>query len=149
MKLLQRNSSKGFTLIELLVVIGILAVLLTLVLAAINPARQFAQANNTKRRSDVNALLNAIHQYAADNKGALPTGITTDALDVKSAGGGADICTALVTTYIASMPVDPTTGSYTDCTTYDSKYTVIKLANGRVTIAAPDAEISESINVTR
>src|SRR6266849_3374438 len=76
----QKNShtnplQKGFTLIELLVVIGILAVLLSIVLIAINPAKQFSQANNTKRRSDVNAILNAIDQYAADNKGTLPAGV--------------------------------------------------------------------------
>ncbi len=70
MKKLQ-TSQRGFTLIELLVVIGILAVLLAIVLVAINPARQFAQANDTKRSSDVNAILNAMHQYAADNKGSL------------------------------------------------------------------------------
>ncbi|MDQ5951176.1 MAG: hypothetical protein QG639_453, partial [Patescibacteria group bacterium] len=40
------RSKHGFTLIELLVVIGILAVLLAITLVAINPARQFAQANN-------------------------------------------------------------------------------------------------------
>ncbi len=42
------QQQKGFTLIELLVVIGILTVLLSIVLVAINPARQFSQANNTK-----------------------------------------------------------------------------------------------------
>ena len=41
---------QGFTLIELLVVIGILTVLLAIVLIAINPGKQFSQANNTQRR---------------------------------------------------------------------------------------------------
>ena len=70
------KNQKGFTLIELLVVIGILAVLLAITLIAINPARQFSLANNTKRSSDVNAILNAVNQYMADHKGALPTGIS-------------------------------------------------------------------------
>src|SRR5258708_40088409 len=65
------SSQRGFTLIELLVVIGVLAVLLAIVLIAINPARQFSQANNTKRSSDVNAILNSVHEYAADNKGSM------------------------------------------------------------------------------
>jgi len=57
--------NKGFTLIELLVVIGILAILLAITLIAINPARQFGQANDTKRRSDLTAILNALGQYSA------------------------------------------------------------------------------------
>src|SRR3954471_322694 len=101
------NFKKGFTLIELLVVIGILAVLLAITLIAINPARQFAQANNTKRRSDVNAILNAIHQYAADNHGTLPTGITTNLQNIAS--GAADICANIVPQYIAALPSDPNT----------------------------------------
>jgi prepilin-type N-terminal cleavage/methylation domain-containing protein len=60
---------KGFTLIELLVVIGILAILFSIVLIAINPARQFGQANDTKKRSDTLQILNAIHQYAAEQFG--------------------------------------------------------------------------------
>src|ERR1700680_3855005 len=97
-------NKKGFTLIELLVVIGILAVLLSIVLIAINPARQFSQANNTKRRSDVNAILNAVDQYAADNKGALPSAITTTTQTI--ANTGADLCASLVTKYLAALPVD-------------------------------------------
>src|SRR3989344_2274425 len=91
---------KGFTLVELLIVIGILAVLLAIVLIALNPARQFSQANNTKRSSDVNAILNAVHQYAADNKGAIPADIPTAAAE-NVADTGANICAALVPLYLA------------------------------------------------
>jgi prepilin-type N-terminal cleavage/methylation domain-containing protein len=102
---------KGFTLIELLVVIGILAVLLAITLIAINPAKQFSQANDTKRRSDVNAILNAVNQYGADNKGSLPANIPTCAIP-PCAGAGyvisstdIDICADLVTEYLAALPV--------------------------------------------
>ena len=111
MKNILPGERRGFTLIELLVVIGILAVLLAITLIAINPARQFSQANNTKRSSDVNALLNAIDQYAADNKGALPTGIDTTVKTISNTG--ADICDALVTKYLAALPVDPLTNNGT------------------------------------
>lgn len=143
----------GFTLIEILVVIGILAILFAIALVAINPARQFSQANNTKRQSDVNAILNAIHAYAADNKGALPSGITTTAQVIGSGTGEANICTALVTTYIAALPRDPsvTGGDVTNCTAaYATGYTVVKSASdNRITVAAPSAELSATIQVTR
>ncbi len=143
---------KGFTLIELLVVIGILSILLVITLVAINPARQFSLANNTKRRSDVSSILNAIQQYASDNKGVLPTGITTTAQAVSSTA--ANVCASLVTNYLAALPVDPLTNngaSVTDCTAaYNTAYTVVKSAtNNRITVAAPDAELSEVISVTR
>lgn len=156
---LPKFHKKGFTLIELLVVIGILAVLLTIVLIAINPARQFSQSNNTKRRSDVNAVLNGVHQFAADNRGTLPTGITQTALPIRRSATPdplteSDICAALVTQYLAALPVDPLTNngaSVTDCTqAYDTNYTIVRSAtNNRITVAAPAAELSEVISVTR
>src|SRR3954469_2026452 len=101
------STQKGFTLIELLVVIGILAVLLAITLIAINPAKQFSQANNTKRQSDVNAILNAINQYAADNKGNLTAlNIGTSTAVIGNAGGQVDLCSALTPKYIAALPVD-------------------------------------------
>lgn len=151
------SHERGFTLIELLVVIGILAVLLAITLIAINPARQFSQANNTKRRSDVNAILNAVNQYMADNKGLLPAGITTTALTLKKPVGadGIDICTDLVPTYIAALPSDPQVSegaSVSDCTVaaYDTGYTIVKsAANNRITVTATTIELSDPVSVTR
>lgn len=161
------KQQKGFTLIELLVVIGILAVLLAITLIAINPARQFAQANDTKRRSDVNAILNAIDQYAADNHGSLPGtfGTCTSAAPCTLQSGGAagtvDICAPLVTKYLAALPVDPKTGTDTtagttgqavsNCTdTYNTDYKLSQASGGdnRITISAT-GEIDTNISVTR
>ncbi len=68
---------QGFTLIELLVVIGVIAILASIVVVAINPSRQFAQARNTQRESNVSTILNAIGQNIADNKGTFTcSGVT-------------------------------------------------------------------------
>lgn len=155
------RNSKGFTLIELLVVIGILAILLAITLVALNPRQNFQQANDTQRQSDVNAILNAINQYAAQNNGQLPAGvdttertITDDALVTDRV----DLCAALVPNYIADLPIDPLNGvrsAATSCDgagTYNTEYTVVatSAANGsRVTVSAPDAEVQTSISVTR
>ena len=154
------KKEQGFTLIELLIVIGILTVLLAITLVAVNPARQFSQANNTQRRSNVNAILNAIQEYAADHRGAIPTGITTTAKTITSTTGtgNIDLCAVLVPAYIADLPVDPTQGTKTPtnsiCTdsgaTYATGYTAsVSATNNRVTVAAPNAELSETISVTR
>ena len=146
---------KGFTLIELLVVIGILAILLSIVLIAINPARQFGQANDTRRRSEVTQILNAIGAYAADNRGVLPTAISGLADNTATAisDTGADICADLVPNYIPALPQDPQQGTgtaITDCAVaYDTGYTVAHDAGGRVTVAAPLAEVTIPISNTR
>lgn len=155
MRKLKQN--RGFTLIEILIVIGIIAILAAIVIVAINPARQFAQANNAQRSSNVNSILNAIHQYAIDNKGTLPSNITTTATEICIGGTATTTCTSssLIPlneliwgeTYLVSIPLDP--GCTSACATNGIGYTVMKSANGRVTVAAPDAEIGETISVTR
>lgn len=167
MNIRDRFKQNGFTLIEILVVIGILAILLAIVLIAINPQRQFQQANNTQRQSDVNAILNAIQAYAAQNKGVLPKGAgdiaisSTTAQTINSTVGpnNIDLCEALVPLYIADLPVDPTGGSQLPansiCTdsgaTYNTGYTVIvSTAGNRVTVSAPTTEGGGApISITR
>jgi prepilin-type N-terminal cleavage/methylation domain-containing protein len=151
---------KGFTLIELIVVIGILAILLSVTLIAINPSRQFAQANDTKRRSDVLAILNAINQYSIDNGGELPGDglgpggtdlITSSAQNISNTD--VNICFLLVTRYLAGLPTDPLSSiegePVTNCAVaYDTEYTVRR--NGdRVIVTAPEAQIAPLIEVSR
>jgi len=142
------SARRGFTLIELLVVIGILTVLMAIVLVAVNPSRQFSQANNAKRQADVTTIVNAVHQYEIDHKGQLPAGISSTSATV-IANTGTDLCSALVSTYTAQMPVDPLVGTYTSCASYSTGYTVISAANNRITVAAPNAELGATIQVTQ
>ena len=149
-----KKTAKGFTLIEILVVIGIIAILAGIVLVAINPARQFGQANNSQRTSNVNAILNAVGQYLSDNKGQLPPGLASLAAESTStiSSAGVDLCTSLVPTYLPALPVDPTvtTGAVTSCGAYTTGYSVIKDSNGRITVLATTTDIGAPyIKVTR
>ncbi|HAO64696.1 TPA: hypothetical protein DCQ44_01810 [Candidatus Taylorbacteria bacterium] len=151
-----KDLKKGFTLIEVLVVMGIIALLSTVVLVAINPARQFAQSRDTQRTSNVTALLNAIGQRSVDNRGIFETDcvagiIPTTATAIKSGTGGFDMYPCIVPTYIALMPTDPKIGSFTSATDYNSGYTVARdSTTGRITISAPSTEIATpAISISR
>ena len=143
---MKKDIAKGFTLIELLVVIGIIAILAGVVIVALNPGRQFAQARNTQRWSNVNSILNAISQNMADNRGlfvcasgSLPTTTT----EIGSAVYDLEPC--ISPTYISVMPMDPTDG-VAEHTGYFVNYSTTTL---RVTITAPGAELGENIVVAR
>lgn len=150
------KDQKGFTLIELLVVIGILAILLAITLIAINPARQFGQSNDTKRRSDANAILNAIGQYTASNTGQLPAELQALAVDTATPLNDTNfpnLCGQLVPTYIPALPVDPSQNNQAGFSTCagawgDTNYEITKDNNNRITVSAPDA-YSGPIEVTR
>ncbi|HYK08694.1 MAG TPA: type II secretion system protein [Candidatus Eisenbacteria bacterium] len=156
------KNQKGFTLIELLVVIGILAILLAITLIAINPAHQFAQANNTKRRSDVLQILNVIGQYAAEHKGNVPTDVAnaTAAGKTFNSTNFPTICADIVSgtpAYIPALPKDPSiAGTDIDkaacdaqaTTPWNTGYTVAYGADKRVTVSVTGDE-GVPITVTR
>lgn len=156
--LLAKSLRRGFTLIELLLVIGIIAILASIVIVAINPTKQLGDARNAQRRSDVNTILNAVYQYAIDRNGALPTGIPTGtakhicktAYDAAGCNNGVSLRT-LSGAYVVAVPADPQEATSTLCprTATGTCYTIVQDANGRVTVAAPGAEQSASISVTR
>lgn len=149
-----QKKQKAFTLIELLVVIGILTILLAIVLIAINPLRQFAQARDTKRRSDLKAILDAVHQYAADHRGQFPAEVPSGTPEVISDATAteADICSDIVPTYIAEMPVDPNhpDADYLNCGNYDTGQYSIVVNGGRITVTAPaEVDAPNTISITR
>ncbi|NOS67397.1 MAG: type II secretion system protein [Candidatus Peribacteraceae bacterium] len=149
------RSRPGFTLIELLLVIGIIAILASIVIVAINPAKSLSDAHDVQRRSDIHMIMNAVYDYTLNNNGDLPAGIPKETPKVicQSDVTPADCDTklngvslrVLSGSYLSSVPRDPRVAS----TGTGTRYTIMEDANGRITIAAPGAERTESIFVTR
>jgi prepilin-type N-terminal cleavage/methylation domain-containing protein len=65
-----RRPSQAFTLVELLVVIGIIAVLVGILLPALNRARE--QANSVQCMANLRACGGLLHIYANQNRGMFP-----------------------------------------------------------------------------
>lgn len=144
----------GFTLMEVLIVIGILAILASVVLVAINPAHQFKQARDAQRLSNINSLLNAVGQNRVENKGIfkcdgneieLPSEENAKIIKSPAEDDGIDLYSCLAPKYLAEMPFDPTDGNLeSPPDTYDTAYTIFESEEDRITISAPHAELPEN-----
>lgn len=155
------KQKRGFTLLEILLVVAAIAILAGIVIIAINPAKQLGDTRNSERRSDVNSILNAIHQYSIDNNGTYPSGLDTTHTSAQVLGtdgsgldstctatttvaAGLDLSSDLVPTYIVGIPTDPSTGS-----DGNTDYYVERTAEGRIIVGACDPEQSATIEITR
>lgn len=148
------TARKGFTLLELLIVMALIAILAGIVIAALNPARQFANARNSSRYAHLNVIMNAISANMAEHAGTFTcaTGaLPATAKNMSSTAGDYDIAPCLVTEYLSSMPFDPSASgaAWTSEASYNTGYTVIQAADGRITVAAPSAENDVTITLTR
>lgn len=151
------GTGSGFTLIELLLVIGILVILISATIIAINPFKQFAQANNASRMSGITIIMNAVYQNVVDNAGIFCPDVDGDSFvippdptTITSEVDGVDLCSCIVPDYVSTLPVDPQGGEFTDCTDYNTEYTISRDGGtGRIEICAPNAELEETICLTR
>jgi prepilin-type N-terminal cleavage/methylation domain-containing protein len=146
----QNKQNKGFTLLELLLVIAAIGILAAIVLVAINPNRQLAQARNLVRQSDINTIQKALEQYLIDN-GKYPNSLSSTPGYICNTGteqtGGSTNCSGridlreLVPTYLAAIPKDPqSTGTNT------GYIVAINLDNDKVSLKSDLAE-NKSISI--
>jgi len=147
-----KYKNKGFTLIEMLIVIGLIALLATAVLVAVNPARQFKFARDTERKAHLATILNALGQNMAENIGVFKCSGVAGSLpslpsSVSSASSGPmyDLAPCLVPDYLAKMPIDPEipTAHFTSVTDYYTGYIIMQDSNGHITLQAK-SEITPS-----
>src|SRR5438874_12924062 len=82
----RRSQPRGFTLVELLVVIGIIAVLIGILLPALNKAR--AQAKIVQCQSNLRSIGQGIQIYTVTHKGSLPYGFWAGGVDPATGAPG-------------------------------------------------------------
>lgn len=144
---------KGFTFVEILLVVLVIAILAIVVFVSINPSKKLSDSRDSRRRTDIDMILSAVHSLIVDNKGTLPVGLANNMpaqLQIGTSSGAAisngyckvalnahvDLTTPLAK-YLKTIPVDPLGG-----TSGSTAYAIRVDANGIVTVTACNSENS-------
>lgn len=106
------------------------------------------RSRNDRRKGDLRDILTALQSYTLEHGGQLPDGIPTDRpKEICSTGAkkcGARISLdALVPVYLPAIPKDP----LSDGKSAGTEYTIKQDSNGRLILAAPQAEMGETIEM--
>jgi prepilin-type N-terminal cleavage/methylation domain-containing protein len=148
--MIKRVNTKGFTLLEILLVVAAIGILASIVIFAINPGKQLADARNAQRKVDVNTILNAVHQYMIDHEGAIPSEIVfgDGLVNICRTGQNCGSINLSVLTdnekYLTTIPFDPASNDEAA-----TDYFIGRTSTGRITVSAPNAELEVVISVTR
>ena len=148
----------GFLLLELIPTLTIVAFMLTIVILAINPFKQFEKIRNTNRKNAVSQIADAIVEHSRDKGRSLILSIPREPSPGIEICGDIAIgsCTSLLDirellgTYLDEIPIDPRS---VDSDRYNehSRYFIVRTASEHIEISAPDTEPdgAEDIVVTR
>ncbi|MCC7350899.1 MAG: DUF1559 domain-containing protein [Phycisphaerales bacterium] len=99
----RRKGVHGFTLVELLVVIGIIAIMISMLMPALNKVRE--SANKVQCASNLRQIGMGMHTYAADNRGIIPNFGYTNLIT-----GAWTWWPGLINPYITGKSLDTTIG---------------------------------------
>jgi|GEM_PF-7043606 len=131
---MKQNIKKGFTLIELLIVLGIMGILISVILAAINPTEQILKAQDASKTAIAGELMQSINRYSIKHQNAYPW---------DSLANGGDNCYSMNATGVDAETL---------LVTSNNKACLTALANGgelnSANILAVNPSVLQSITIT-